>query len=406
MNNGKKLLFTLIIICLAVFSILSMVPRNRSTRESQPASLLPPPEPWIVELIAPGGSICSTLEKLGIPLPEIATVSFRFGNFVDVTTLQPGDTLKVQLSEDGQKITKLMFVQEPTSRHLFVAQGDSLAYTLEQLPVQNRLRILDGTLNGTLDASLLALGLSPMEKQQINNGLETRINFHSDARNGDSFRVFVEERIFEGKKISGTKIMYLSYSGERTGTHELFRYEAKEEKSVLNGLYTTDGKSSYTNSWGYPLGVIHVVSPYGRRIDPFWGRWVHHEGIDYRARYGTPVYSVANGTVVSARYNGGYGNEVRVRHGSGMISHYAHLSSISVRNGQTVKRGQVIGRVGSTGRSTGAHLHFGLLSGGKFVNPNQLRMVGAEKLNDAQMEEFKLQMSAIRELMKSQEKPS
>jgi murein DD-endopeptidase MepM/ murein hydrolase activator NlpD len=383
-----------------VFSLISMVP---SSRLSRPAVTQPrePEEQWIVDLIPPGGSIFSTLEKNGIPLQEIATVTFRFGNFVDVTTIQPGDTLKLQLSPDGQKISKMMFIQEPTSRHIFTAQGDSLAYTLQQLPVQIRPRILEGKLKGTLDASLLALGLTHAEKQQINNGLETKINFASHARNGDDFKVFVEERIFEGRKISGTKIFYVSYTGELTGTHELFRYEDKEEGSVFTGLYTTDGKSSYNNSWGYPLGSVHVVSSFGRRIDPFWGCWAFHEGIDYRAGYGTPVYAVAIGTVVSAGYNGGWGNQVKIRHSSGMVSQYAHLSSMSVRAGQKVSRGQVIGRVGSTGRSTGAHLHFGLISGGNYVNPSQLHMVGAEKLNAAQMEVFKQQMAAIRQRMGS-----
>lgn len=403
MTIGNKTLFTLVLLCLLSFTLLSLfnVSSPARTLETHPAE---PKENWIINIIPPGGSIFSVLEQNQLPLSEIASVSFRFGNFVDVTTIQPGDTLKLLLSEDGSKIQKMMFLQEPTLRHIFVAQGDSLLYTPQQLPVKTRLRVLDGTLDGTLDASLLALGLTPTEKQQINNGLETKINFSAHARQGDTFRVFVEERLFEGKKISGTKILYASYTGENTGTHELFRFEDKPEKSVLTGLYTTDGKSGVTNGVGYPLASIHVVSPFGRRIDPFWGRWAFHEGVDYRARYGTPVYAVANGTVVAAGYNGGWGNQIKIRHASGLVTQYAHLSSMSVRNGQTVVRGQVIGRVGSTGRSTGAHLHFGLISGGNYINPNQLRMVGAERLSDAKMVEFKAQMDSIRALMQSQSK--
>ncbi|GAB1467782.1 peptidoglycan DD-metalloendopeptidase family protein [Candidatus Cloacimonadota bacterium] len=404
MNWGKTVLLAVIIILLTSFSLYSLfTPGNGNKyKGSQPVK---PVEPWIIETIPNGGSIFSVLEKQGIPLKDIALLSFRFGDYIDVSTIQPGDTLKIMLTPDKQHIEKMMFVQEPTLRHHFIVKGDSLAYTLEELPITKQKRIIKGSLQGTLDATLLAMGLSPRDKQNINNGLEGEINFQRDARNGDQFEVFVEERIFEGKTLPGKTIYYVQYSGERTGTHELFRFEDKEKDSVLNGLYNREGKSNTTSGVGFPLSVCHVVSQFGKRIDPFFGRWAFHQGVDYRARYGTPVYAVANGSVTSAAYNGGYGNQVQIKHPSGLTTLYAHLSSISVRGGQTVKKGQVIGRVGSTGRSTGAHLHFGLLQGKSYINPTNLKMVGAEKLTDAQMAEFKSQQGRIRTNMMNLSKP-
>ncbi len=400
MNLGKHILLSMIVIMLISFSLYSFFsPREQS--KATPKQQQSTSEPWITEVIPDGGSIFSVLEKQGLALKEIAILSFRFGDYIDVTTIQPGDTLKILLSEDKQHIDKLMFVQEPTLRHHFQVSGDSLIYKLEALPVTTKQRIIEGEMHGTLDATLLAMGLSPRDKQNINNGLEGEINFQRDARNGDKFRVFVEERIFEGKTLPGRKLLYVQYSGERTGSHELFRFEDKEEDSVLNGLYNLEGKSNSTSGVGFPLSVVHVVSPFGKRLDPFYGRWANHQGVDYRARMGTPVYAVANGTVVAASYSGGWGNEIRVKHPSGLTSQYAHLSSMSVHRGQTVKKGQIIGRVGSTGRSTGAHLHFGLVSGKGFINPANLKMVGAEKLTDAQMAEFKRQQGIIRSQMQA-----
>jgi murein DD-endopeptidase MepM/ murein hydrolase activator NlpD len=126
-----------------------------------------------------------------------------------------------------------------------------------------------------------------------------------------------------------------------------------------------------------------------------------HQGVDYRARYGTPVYSVANGKVVSARYSGGWGNEIRIRHNNGLVTQYAHLSSMSVRAGQSVRKGQMIGRVGSTGKSTGAHLHFGLVQGKSYINPNKLKMVGTEQLDSAQMAAFQEQIAEIKRKLAS-----
>lgn len=392
MNHGKVLLLALCVLCLLSFALGGLL-----YPAARPAQAAPQPlEKWIVETIPQGGSIFSVLEKHKLPLDEIGTVSYYFGNYIDVTTIQPGDTLKLQFSQQGRKLAKLEFIQEPTARHYFTAQGDSLAYELVELPVQLRARLLNGRLEGTLDASLLSSGLSAEEKQQINNGLEADINFSRDARNGDAFQVLLQERFFDGEKLPGGKILYVSYTGENTGRHELFRYEDAAEKSVLSGLYTVQGKSNSTSGVGFPLASIHVVSAFGNRVDPYYRGWAFHQGVDYRAGWGTPVYAVANGTVLGAGYSGGWGNEVRIRHSSGLVSQYAHLSSMSVRRGQSVVRGQVIGRVGSTGRSTGAHLHFGLLNGGSYINPNQLRMVGAEKLEPARMADFQAQMRKIR----------
>jgi murein DD-endopeptidase MepM/ murein hydrolase activator NlpD len=403
MNWGKHILLSLIILLLLSFSLYSFFPAPKTKIKPIPTATQ---DPWIVETIPAGGSIFSVLEKQPVPLKEIAILSFRFGDYIDVTTIQPGDTLKVLLTPDNQHIAKMMFVQEQTIRHHFVVTGDSLQYSLEQLPITKVKRIIEGTMQNTLDSTLLAMGISPRDKQNINNGLEGEINFQRDARNGDKFRVFVEERIFEGKTLPGRKIYYVQYSGQRTGTHELFRFEDKDEESVLNGLYNMAGKSNTSSAVGYPLSNSHVVSKFGKRLDPFFGRWANHQGVDYRAGYGTPVYAVANGSVTSAGYNGGWGNQIQIKHPSGLSTQYAHLSSISVRQGQRVKRGQVIGRVGSTGRSTGAHLHFGLIQGKSYINPANLKMVGAEKLNDAQMAEFKRQQDVIRAEMQNLNRPS
>jgi len=400
MSIGKRILLIFIFGSMMIFGLSSLLYRPGSENKGDPDNLPEVVEPWITQTVSPGSSIFALLEKLDLPGPEIGLTALRFGEYIDVTTIQPGDTLRVILNEEGNKIAKMMYIQEPTVRHHFVATADSLIYTREALPVQRRERFITGTLETTLDAALLSLGLSPADKQTVNNGLEGEIDFHRDARRGDKFGVYVEERIFEGKILPGAKVLYVSYDGARTGFHELFRYEQEDDKSVLNGLYNKDGKSNNASGVGYPLASIHVSSSFGKRMDPFTGRWTNHQGVDYRARYSTPVYAVANGKVISARYNGGYGNEVRIRHNSGMTTLYAHLASYSVRAGQTVKRGQIIGRVGSTGRSTGAHLHFGLISNGRYINPNRLRMVGAEKLNAEQMVEFERQRDLIRERMR------
>ena len=142
---------------------------------------------------------------------------------------------------------------------------------------------------------------------------------------------------------------------------------------------------------------MHVTSSYGYRIHPVYGTRKLHHGIDLRGRTGTNVYAVTNGKVIKATNNGnGYGKEVRIRHDNGMITQYAHLSRITTRKGRRVKKGQIIGKVGNTGISTGAHLHFGVMKNGRWVNPKtNLKMVGANQLKGERLTLFKQQIKQL-----------
>lgn len=119
-----------------------------------------------------------------------------------------------------------------------------------------------------------------------------------------------------------------------------------------------------------------ISSNFGPRRDPFLGRLAHHSGIDFRAPPGAPILSAGEGTVVSAGWNGGYGRMVEVDHGHGLTTRYAHMSRISVSEGDRVSRGDVIGRVGSTGRSTGPHLHFEVRRNGDALDPRPFLRAG------------------------------
>lgn len=406
MNLGRNILLGILLASIFGFSFYSMaspkVNVKRNNRPAQPTEA-PASETWITETIPDGGSIYGVMEKNGLPLREIATRAFQFGDFIDVTTIQPGDTLKLKISPDGERIQAMTFIQELTLRHQFIVQNDSLLYTEEKLPVQVETKLLSGKLEGTLSASLGKTGLPNQEVQQIINAMESKINFRRNAKAEDEFTVLAELRYFEGKIIPGGKVLYASYSGKATGKHELFRYEDPAPKSTLTGLYGPDGKivrSTSGGGVGYPLASIHVRSKFGRRIDPVYGHWAMHQGVDYKGSYGTPVMAVANGVVTEAGYAGGWGNQIRIKHPSGLITQYAHLSSIGVKRGQSVKKGQVIGKVGSTGKSTGPHLHFGLMKNGQWINPTNLKMVAAEELTVIQLKDFGIQKERILALLK------
>ena len=124
------------------------------------------------------------------------------------------------------------------------------------------------------------------------------------------------------------------------------------------------------------IGDVDMSSPFGMRMDPFLGRPAVHTGIDLRGEIGEPVRATATGRVSIAGREGGYGNMVEINHGNGLATRYGHLSQIDVKVGQTVRIGEVIGRIGSTGRSTGPHLHYETRVNGEAIDPQKFLRAG------------------------------
>jgi len=143
-------------------------------------------------------------------------------------------------------------------------------------------------------------------------------------------------------------------------------------KEPVNAVVKIGTKTTVSRGGSVNYGVVQgkrISSSFGSRIHPITGKRSYHDGVDIAAAHGNGVYAYSNGRVVSAGYNGGYGYNIVVDHGNGIKTRYAHLSKISVKAGQKVETGQRIGSVGSTGTSTGSHLHFEVIKNGKTVNP-------------------------------------
>ncbi len=147
--------------------------------------------------------------------------------------------------------------------------------------------------------------------------------------------------------------------------------ELNDEVKRLAAMFAKEDTTTYTGTFKFPLpaNVYRITSYYGTRKDPFTGKTASHTGYDFACAKGTEIYAADDGTVVIAKWNGSYGNCVTINHGGGIMSLYGHCSTINVVSGQKVKRGDVIATVGSTGRSTGNHLHFSVFKNGKLIDP-------------------------------------
>ncbi|MCD4829046.1 MAG: M23 family metallopeptidase [Candidatus Cloacimonetes bacterium] len=402
----KPLLLAAIPLAAIILSVVMLAGRAQADDNDTPAEQQEESREYLVRVIPPGGSIYQAMQDMGATFDDIARYSYFMGQHVDVSKIQIGDTLKIAfaLPDSADSTSSVPRVQEVVYRpdlitfHIFTDTGDSLAYHREKLPFETRLRLLDGYVEQgwSLDYALEQKGLPARVRQQIIKPLESKIAFRSYAQPGDYYRVMLEEYFFEGLQLPGTAVYYVSYEGRRISRKEAFRYREDADDSAFNGMYNPEGEALMSNAVRSPLDYMHVTSPFGARIHPISRTRRMHNGVDYRGRTGTPVYAVASGRVISAGVNGGYGREVQIAHQE-YTTQYAHLSKIHVRRGQAVHKGQLIGRVGNTGYSTGPHLHFGVRRGRRWVNPiSNLNMVGAVKLKDDRLGAFKTQMEQIR----------
>lgn len=145
--------------------------------------------------------------------------------------------------------------------------------------------------------------------------------------------------------------------------------DREDELEVLEAVLGTQGYWESARLADWPVQRGWISSPYGRRVDPISGRMAWHTGIDVAGRRGSDVIAIAAGVVVYAGQRDGYGNMVEIEHGDGYVTRYAHQSDLRVRQGDIVRRGDALGKLGSTGRSTGPHVHVEVLKNGRHVNP-------------------------------------
>ena len=196
--------------------------------------------------------------------------------------------------------------------------------------------------------------------------LSSKINFRQSLKKGDSFEI----------AFNGSKELLFAKINTKKSKVSVYKY-GKE------GYFFENGQKAVrvaTSSFGSPLkGGMRISSRYGFRRHPVTGKLKRHTGVDLKANYGTPVYAIYDGTVTRATNYSGYGKCIDIAHKSGYSSRYAHLSRFAVRSGSKVKKGQLIGYSGSSGVSTGPHLHLELAKNSRTINPLSVKMIPEEK---------------------------
>ncbi len=220
------------------------------------------------------------------------------------------------------------------------------------------------------------------------------VDFQRDIRSGDRFEVMYERLTNDdGRVVKNGRVIYaaLTLAGKR---HPVYLFTGNRGNA---DYFDADGRSAKKALMRTPIDGARLSSPFGPRRHPILGYTRMHRGVDFAAPRGTPVYAAGDGRVEYAGRKGGFGNYVRIRHNSRYSTAYAHMKAIrrGVSNGTRVRQGQVIGYVGSTGRSTGSHLHYEIMKEKRRVNPLTVKMPSGRKLKGRELERFQARRAGM-----------
>lgn len=326
-------------------------------------------------LLARAGISSTTTARV---IAALDTAGFNF------QAMRSGESLAVSRLESIP--LRIHYYQGP--ERIWRVDIDKPGYSVSMLwpKVTSEIRLVAGDIDGSLYQSLLAAGESPALVARYADIFGWEIDFFSDPQPGDSFLLLFEKRFINGCFADYGTIWAARYRGQ-VGDFSAFRFTDPEGHT---DYYNYAGQSLRRTFLRSPLSFSRISSRFGIRRHPILRVRRMHHGLDYLAPTGTPVSCVANGRVTTAAWTGGYGRLVEVSHSGGYTTRYGHLSRFGsgIRPGATVIQGQVIGYVGTSGLSTGPHLHYEVRQQGRVINPRQLNPPRAEPVKPAYSTRF------------------
>ncbi|MEL6737982.1 MAG: peptidoglycan DD-metalloendopeptidase family protein [Pseudomonadota bacterium] len=358
----------------------------------------------MVTKLAPGDSFASMLRRAGVASGDIDRVSALIGQAIPLSDIEPGTAMDLVLGrrpEAGanRPLDALAFRARFDLELKIDREGrDELGNPIGALALERKVIRVDetplrvrGAVGSSLYRSMRAAGVPASAVQDYLRALDDHVDMNREVRSSDEFDIILAyRRAATGERQAG-QVLYAAIDRGGAPRKQLMRWGSEGR------FYEASGAGEERSGLARPVPGA-VSSNYGMRRHPILGYRRMHAGMDFRARRGTPIVSVSDGRVISAGRAGGCGFTVKVQHAGDLATRYCHMSRMAVRRGDSVKRGQVIGYVGSTGLSTGPHLHYEMYRGGKHINPASVKFVTRATLTGSELIDFKLKLIDLTEV--------
>ncbi len=352
-----------------------------------------------------GDTLMELVKDAGASAGEALLAVNALAEIYDPRRLRLGQKIEVTLRTNGDRKPALetLLLRADVDHQVSVAmrngrfEASETWLELAPLPL-----LIDGTITDSLFLSAERRSVPALVIIELIRIFSFDVDFQREIRKGDRFEVFFER--FEDQTGSVTKygeVLYASLT-LRGKPLRLYRFKTSD-----------DGRTDYFNDAGHaarkflmrtPIDGARLTSRYGVRRHPILGYSRMHKGVDFGARRGTPIMAAGDGVIGKAQRNGSYGKYVSIRHNSRYTTAYGHLNAYGrgVKSGRRVKQGQIIGYVGTTGRSTGPHLHYEVLVDGKQINPLSLKLPSGRKLKGAELAGFQRHHAKTRAMIDAQ----
>ena len=342
-------------------------------------------------LIKNNDSIEKILKRLEIRAEDISIITNNLKK-KNLTNIYAGRTLSIVLKklEDGSNtvvnllypINNTLNIEIRKSKDIFIVKENILKLYKKEVVIKDEIK-------SSLYSSAIKSGIEPNIIVEFARIFGFEVDFQRDIRKGDWFEILYERFEDDNNIVQDTgKIIYASMF---VNGSEINLYNFKDGSGDI-GFYDLKGKSIVKSLMKTPINGARLSSSYGMRKHPILGYNKMHRGTDFAAPSGTPIMASGAGKITRARWCGGGGNCVKIKHNSTYQTVYAHMKSFArgIKEGRRVKQGQVIGYVGSTGMSTGPHLHYEVIVNGKKVNSQKLKLPSGKILKGKTREEFEL----------------
>lgn len=346
--------------------------------------------------IARGDTLTGILVEQGIGGAEARAAVAALSSVYEPTSIRAGENVVVTFAPEGSPLVSIA-LKPSAERDLLVRRNADGSFA-----VDNNVKVLTavesharGTIDGSLYASAKAAGVPEAVVISLIHIYSYDVDFQREVRSGDKFDILYTTYVDEaGQRIKGGAIEYAELALGRT-KKPLYRFTTSDDKTT--DYFTPKGWSGKRQLMRTPIDGARLSSRFGMRRHPVLGYTKMHKGVDFAAPRGTPVMASGNGVVKMARWHGGYGNFIQLTHTNAYSTGYGHLSRFArgIKPGVKVRQGQVIAYVGTTGRSTGPHLHYEVMLKAKQINPMGVKLPTGRTLAGKDLAAFQANVARI-----------